>query len=69
MKKKRLTNRERMIRRFVRNIEQTWKNKLGAIIFVITASVPMILDGDATAFVMALMFAIPLFFTTKKVIC
>lgn len=68
MRQKRLTNKERMIRHFVQNIERTWKNKLGAIAFVLTGAAPMVLDGDATAFVLALMFAIPLFFTTKQVI-
>lgn len=68
MREKRLTNKERMIRRFVRHIERTWMNKACAIAFVIAGSIPMALTGDATAFVLALMFAIPLFFATKQVI-
>lgn len=66
--KKRLTNRERMIRRVVRNIEETWTNKLAAICLIIITAVPMMLDYDATVFVLALMFGIPLFFATKRVI-
>lgn len=68
MKKKRLSNRERTVRRFVRNIKETWMNKLAVIAMLICSSLPMFLDGDATALIFMLMFAAPLFFATKQVI-
>lgn len=68
MKKKRLSNRERRILHFRRYMNETFKNKLYAVLMVILAGGVTYLDGDATALVLILMMAIPLFFATKKVV-
>lgn len=51
---------------FVEYIITTWVNKLTAIILIAASSVPMLLDGDGTAFVFMLIFAIPLFFSKRN---
>jgi hypothetical protein len=66
MKKKRMSNMERRIRRFVRNLDRTWKNKICAIALICAGMISMMIDGDATALVLMLIIGIPLFFTEKE---
>ena len=68
MKKKRLSNRERRMRRFARYLDRTFKNKLYAIILIMLGIIPTKIDGDATFLVLMLMFGIPLFFATDNVV-
>lgn len=65
---KRLTNRERNIRRFVRYMEETAKNKLYAIAMAILGVLVTIVAGDATALMFLLFVAVPLFFAGKNVV-
>ena len=51
---------------FVRYMLETWQNKLVAIVLVIAGLVPVFMDGDATAFVLFMFFAVPLFFSRKN---
>ena len=48
--------------------KRTWKNKITAIIFTIIGYLSMLPEGDGTAFVFLLMFAIPLFFAKENYI-
>lgn len=56
----------RKVRRFVRHMQETWQNKLAAIVFVLAGLTPAILDKDGTALILALIFAIPLFFSKES---
>jgi hypothetical protein len=56
---------ENLAKRFVRHMFKTWWNKVAAIAILACASVPMFVDKDATAFVIALIFAIPMFFAKE----
>ena len=66
-KKKRLSNRERNIRRFARYLDRTFKNKIYAIIMTMLGVIAFKVDSsDATFLVFTLMIAIPLFFARKN---
>lgn len=54
--------------RFKSYIRRTWKNKVVALTMDIIGAIPMILDGDATAFVGMLILTFPLFFEKKNYI-
>ena len=54
--------------RVVSYMLETWQNKLVAIVLVIAGLVPVFMDGDATAFVLFMFFAVPLFFSRKNCI-
>lgn len=45
---------------------KTWKNKLSAIILLACGYVGVLIDNDATALVLFVMFAVPLFFAKKN---
>lgn len=60
-----MTRRERRIRRFVRYMHRTFKNKLCALALVAVGAVPMIMDRDATAFVFMLIFGGCMFFSNE----
>lgn len=66
MKKKRMTNRERRVKHFIRHMKETYKNKICAIAIIALGMVPIIIEGDATATVLLWMFAIPMFFARKS---
>ena len=68
MKKRRLSNRERRIRRFARYLDRTFKNKLYSIILIMLGIIVTKIDGDATFLVLMLMLGIPLFFTAERVV-
>jgi hypothetical protein len=48
--------------------KKTWKNKLVSVLLFFSGCVPIWIDGDGTAFVFLLMFAIPLFFAKNNYI-
>ena len=47
-------------------LRRTWKNKAAALAIGFVGYLSTFIDGDATAFVFLMMFAVPLFFTKKK---
>lgn len=54
-------NRKRR-RSFMMYMQDTYKNKLTAIVLMAISIVPILLDHDATLFVVMIVFAVPLFF-------
>ena len=58
MKKKMI----KLAKRFVLCMLETWKQKLLALVAMACASVPIFIDGDATALVFISFMAIPSFF-------
>lgn len=54
-------NRKRK-RSFMMYMQDTYKNKLTAIVLMAISIVPILLDHDATLFVVMIAFAVPLFF-------
>lgn len=54
-------NRKRR-RSFMMYMQDTYKNKLTAIVLMAISIVPILLDHDATLFVVMIAFAVPLFF-------
>lgn len=48
---------------------KTLKNKLYAIALLLCGYIPVLIDGDGTAFVFLGMIAIPLFFAKENWIC
>ena len=57
----------RKLRKFIRMIKRTWKQKLAGILLILVGYVSMIWnDYDATVFIFSLMVSIPLILTTKK---
>lgn len=54
-------NRKRR-RSFMMYIQDTYKNKLAAIVLMAISIVPILLDHDATLFAVMIAFAGPLFF-------
>lgn len=50
----------------VKYLKRTWKNKVGALVLMGIGYLSIGIDNDATFFVFALMFAIPLFLTRKN---
>lgn len=58
--------RNNNLRRFVRHILRTWKQKLYAIGMVALGVLATVLcDGDATLLVLMLCFAVPMFFSRR----
>jgi hypothetical protein len=45
---------------------KTWKNKLAAIALLAMGYVGIVLENDATAFVLFALFAIPMFFAKEN---
>ena len=62
MKKKMI----KLVKRFVLYMLETWKQKLWALVLMACASVPMFIDGDATALVLVALFAVPGFFVKSR---
>lgn len=54
-------NRKRR-RSFMMYMQDTYKNKLAAIVLIAISIVPILLDHDATLFMVMIAFAGPLFF-------
>lgn len=61
---KKWSRRKRMS--FVEYIEETWRNKLYAIIMISIGAVPIVYDNDATVFMLMLIIGVPLFFSRKN---
>jgi Na+/H+ antiporter NhaD/arsenite permease-like protein len=61
-----MKKRNTYIKRFVRNIRRTYKNKLVAIALLACSLAPAILDNDGTALLFISMFAVPLFFAKNN---
>lgn len=54
------------IRKFVRYMYRTYKNKLCALALVLIGWLSTLIDNEGTAFVLCLMIAVPLFFTRNN---
>ena len=50
----------------IKNIKKTWKQKLGALALATLGILSTGIDGDATACVLLVMMAIPLFFVKSR---
>lgn len=53
---------------FIEYMKTTWINKVFALLILLVGYGVMRLDGDGTLMFMALMFGVPLFFTSKRCI-
>lgn len=60
-----MRNRNRIMRTFIRYMRKTWKNKIYAIGLILLSMIPIYLEGEGTAFIMALLLAVPMFFSTR----
>ena len=60
-----MRNRNNFMRTFIRYMRDTWKNKIYAIGLILLSLVPIYLEGEGTAFVLALFIAIPMFFSKR----
>ena len=49
-------------------LRRTWKNKVAAMAIGFVGYLSTFIDGDATAFVFLMMFAVPLFFARRNYI-
>lgn len=49
------------MRKLILHLRRTWKNKLTAVAMIAGGAAAASVDGDGTAFVLLLMFALPLF--------
>lgn len=58
--------RRNNMRRFVRYFQRTLKQKLYALTMIAIGIVPVWLDGDATALVFVLFFAVPMLISSKR---
>ena len=56
-------------RSFANYMRETWVNKLIAVGLFILGYLSTLMEGDGTAFVFILLFAIPLFFAKDNWIC
>lgn len=54
------------MKRFMKHLKNTWKNKLVSIALIIIGYLSTLPEKDGTAFVFILMFAIPLFFAKNN---
>lgn len=59
-------NKTNKIDKFVNYMRETLANKLCAIALVTAGLLPVYLADDATTLVLMLIFAIPLFFSSKR---
>lgn len=57
--------RQKAIRKFFNYMTTTWKNKLGAIFMFICGMLGVWVLNDATALVILMLFAVPMFFSSK----
>lgn len=60
-----MRNRNRIMRTFIGYMRKTWKNKIYAIGLILLSMIPIYLEGEGTAFIMALLLAVPMFFSTR----
>ena len=56
------------MKRFAEHLKRTYKNKLVSIAMIVIGYLSTLPDGDGTAFVFLLMFALPLMFAKKNYI-
>lgn len=56
------------MRKLILHLRRTWKNKLTAVAMTAGGAAAASVDGDGTAFVLLLMFALPLFLYKEDVI-
>lgn len=61
--------RQRAMTSFIKYIHRTWKNKLIAVGLVCAGMAGVVLESDATALVLMLLLAVPMFFSSKNWIC
>lgn len=61
--------RKRAMRRFIKYLHNTWKNKLMAMFMVFTGMMGVMILDDATALVFMLFIAVPMFFSRKDWTC
>mgnify|MGYP006898653564 CR=1 FL=1 len=61
--------RQRAIESFIKYIRRTWKNKLIAMALVCIGMAGVVLESDATALVLMLLLAVPMFFSRKNWVC
>ena len=59
---------EMYLERFVAYIRETYLNKIVALAVILLGVLAMNVRGDGTFLLIALMFCVPLFFTTKNYI-
>lgn len=59
---------EKMSKAFVRHMFNTWKNKIFAMALMGIGYVSTLVDGDATFFVMTIIFGMPLIFAKDSCI-
>lgn len=64
MRNKTKRRAQRCMAKFINYMRGTWKIKLTCIAMMCLSAVPLI-DGNATAFVVVSMFAVPAFFMNK----
>lgn len=60
-----MRNRNRFMRAFIEYMRKTWKNKIYAIGLVLLSMVPIYLEGEGTAFILAMFMAVPMFFSKR----
>jgi hypothetical protein len=46
-------------------LKRTWKNKLVALLLLVTSAIPIWLDRDATILALMLVVIVPLFFASR----
>ena len=56
----------KLVKAIVRNLLNTFENKITAIVFIFIGWLSAKIDGDATFYVMALICCVPMFFATRK---
>lgn len=61
--------RQRAMESFIKYIRRTWKNKLIAMALVCIGMTGVVLESDATALVLMLLLAVPMFFSRKNWVC
>jgi hypothetical protein len=52
----------------IKHLRRTWKNKVAALVIAFAGYLSTFIDGDATAFVFLMLFAVPLFFARRNLI-
>lgn len=57
--------RQKAMKKFIKYIRRTWKNKLGAIFMFISGMLGVWMLNDATALVSLMLFAVPMFFSSR----
>lgn len=65
--RQRMTNAQRMKKRIIRNMRNTWKTKLFAIGWIGLSIWASCYGDDGGPAVLALMFGVPMLFTNKSV--